>query len=103
MASLGLESLPPEIIHLILSHLPVLDFFSLKLAGSRYISHVIRACRRLSRGKYILAIEDEYAQRNSGRHRSAMEITIARGQHMLMVDYIEKRYQQMSTSKRSCV
>src|SRR5437773_10372757 len=96
MSSSGLEILPPEIIHLILSHVPMLDVFPLKLAGSRYINDIIRASRRLSYEKYIRAIEDEYAQRNGGRRRSAMEITIAREQQMLVVSYIGKRY-QMST------
>jgi hypothetical protein len=39
---MGIDNLPPELIVLILSFVPVLDYLYVKLAGSRYLTNVIR-------------------------------------------------------------
>ncbi|WEW54686.1 hypothetical protein PRK78_000108 [Emydomyces testavorans] len=101
MAERPIETLPPELIMSVLDLVPVLDYYHLKLAGSRYISAVVRNyTSRMSRGQYCQAISKDDAERNSfpkGFTRSAMEITIERNQEALVRHFL-KKYQQRSPS-----
>ena len=86
-----LDSLPPEILCLILSNLPVLDFFPLKIAGSRRITDTIRNDTYLDRDVYMCAIQHEDRQR-CGKKRPLMEIMIARGQTVLLVEHVDETF-----------
>ncbi|KAL3448296.1 ankyrin repeat-containing domain protein [Aspergillus insuetus] len=92
---MDLNSLPTELILEIVSHVPVLDYYNLKQAGSQRITAAVRQiCASLPRGTYLseLVLEDQRRQggRNAPRRR-AMEIMVARGQCALIAHY-EKKY-----------
>lgn len=99
--STSLESLPACVILCILDFLPELDYYNLKLAGSRYITDVIReATTRVPRGKHLQAIQNVDATRRKlkpNSRRSALEIMIERGQSALVLHY-KRRYQNLSPS-----
>lgn len=81
-----------------LDFLPLLDYYNLKLAGSRYIRSVVRlATCRLSRGEYCQQISKEYGERHGslsrGYTRPAMLIMIQRDQEALVRHYL-RRYQE---------
>ncbi|KAK2733452.1 hypothetical protein FQN57_002106 [Myotisia sp. PD_48] len=69
---MSLIHLPPEILSEILSLVPMLDYYSLRLAGSRYLTSVVQniACS-IPRGIYSEAVHAEDARRRdrSKRHR----------------------------------
>lgn len=89
------ESLSPDEILCVLDFVPVLDYYNLKLAGSRYISSVVRrATCRLSLGEYCQKISKQHGDRNSLRRaRPAMHIMIERDQEALVRHYL-RRYQE---------
>lgn len=45
-----LDYLPPELVLNVLKNLPIIDYFNLKLAGSRYITGLVRQHRLGARG-----------------------------------------------------
>jgi hypothetical protein len=48
------EAVPFEIIDMILSDIPVLDYFNIKLAGSRRLTDAVRAaCSRFTKAEYL--------------------------------------------------
>lgn len=91
---LTLSNLPPEIYLEILQHLPVLDFYHLKLAGCKRLTDAVRdVTGRLSKRKYMQELQAEDARRKKlrpGLTRSTMEIMIERGQTTLVHFYIRK-------------
>ncbi|KAK2867790.1 hypothetical protein FQN49_003472 [Arthroderma sp. PD_2] len=98
--SLVIESLPLEIIDLILIYIPVVDYQNVKAAGSRYLANAVRShTSRISYLQYIkllrqqdrhgLTLPDEITL-PQGRYRSALEITIQRGNQSVVRRYIEK-------------
>lgn len=95
MSGCPLESLSPDTILCVLDYVPVLDYYNLKLAGSRYINSVVRrASSSLSRGEYCQQISKEYADRHCwepvGSVPSAMQIMIERDQEALVRFYLKK-------------
>ena len=91
---LTLSNLPPEIHLVILSHLPILDYYHLKLVGCKRLTHAVREVTgRLSQRRYTQELQAEDARRNNlraGFTRSTMEIMIERGQTTLVHRYIRK-------------
>lgn len=89
-----LGTLPAEILLAILFHLPILDYYSLKLAGCRRITDVVRdVTARLPQQKYTQELQAEDARRmdfRPGFTRTTMEIMIARGQSTLVLRYLRK-------------
>ncbi|KAL4879916.1 ankyrin repeat-containing domain protein [Aspergillus karnatakaensis] len=83
MSQSAIDSLPYDIITLILSFVPVIDFYSLKLAGDRRLTTAVRnAYSRFSRVQYLDAITKQDARQRkfkSGFGRTPMEILIERG------------------------
>ncbi|KAL3490756.1 ankyrin repeat-containing domain protein [Aspergillus germanicus] len=60
------ESVPCEIIDIILSNILLLDYYNVKLAGSRHLTDVVRALySRFSRGEYLDRISKEDARQRS--------------------------------------
>lgn len=90
----ALVSLPPELVIAVLYFLPVLHRYNLKLAGSRYITEVVRQkAVRPPRTEYCEVISQEDAQRQNlpkGKARPALHITIERNQESLVRYFIEK-------------
>lgn len=88
------ESLPTCLVLCVLDFLPVLDYYNLKLAGSRYITEVVRAAAsRIPRRKYTQAIQDEYTKRRGAPpndRRPELQIMIERGQSTLVLFYKQK-------------
>lgn len=99
---LTLSNLPPEIHLEILRHLPVLDYYHLKLAGCKRLTDAVRdVTGRLSKRKYMQELQAEDARRKNlrpGLTRSTMEIMIERGQTTLVHYYIRKYH---STARRA--
>ncbi|RDW72728.1 uncharacterized protein DSM5745_07900 [Aspergillus mulundensis] len=91
------DALPFDVWSLILSHVPILDYQALKLAGNRRLTELIRdALSRLSRTQYLDAIAKEDARQNGlpkGFCRKPMEILIERGRPEL-VNYYKAKYQR---------
>src|SRR5436190_17782215 len=86
----SLNHIPPEISFLILSYLSVLDYFPLKLAGSRRITESVRAlCHQLQFTKYVKLIEAEYYRRYGSRC-SALVVAAKRGQTGLFAILLKK-------------
>ncbi|KAL3493291.1 ankyrin repeat-containing domain protein [Aspergillus germanicus] len=80
---MDLTSLPTELILEIVSHVPVLDYYNLKLAGSPRITAAVRqVCASLPRGTYLseLVLEDHQRRGPDAPPRRAMEIMVAGGQ-----------------------
>src|SRR5436190_1146157 len=79
-----------EVLVIILSHLHILDIFPLKMAGSRRITNVIRIYFPLPRSEmaYLQAIILEDRKR-CNRHRDGVEITVSRGQDMLLLEELK--------------
>lgn len=96
MSRCAIEMLSADLIMSVLDVLPVLDLWLLKLAGSRYITEVVREyLSRMSRRMYCETISREDAERRGlkkGLRRTALEITIERNQDGL-VKYYLKKYQ----------
>ncbi|KAK2763107.1 hypothetical protein FQN54_009741 [Arachnomyces sp. PD_36] len=88
--ALRLDNMPPEILGLIVSKASIIDLFSLKLAGSRYVTAIVRDRCHLSRDAYFSALQAD-DRRRTGRERSPLEITISRGQTVLLMECIEKK------------
>ncbi|KAL2832229.1 ankyrin repeat-containing domain protein [Aspergillus pseudoustus] len=87
-------TLPYEIILLIVKHIPVLDYYNVKLACSPRLSYAIRAAQsRLSKVEYFDHLTREDALRrglSKGIRRKPMEILIERGSWALMLAYRDK-------------
>ncbi|KAL3466953.1 ankyrin repeat-containing domain protein [Aspergillus heterothallicus] len=96
------STLPYEIILLIVSHIPVLGYYNVKLAFSPRLSDAIRAAQsRFSKAEYLEHITREDAVRKGlpkGRSRKAMEILIERGSRGLMLHYMSK-YQSIESKR----
>ncbi|KAK2787321.1 hypothetical protein FQN53_005480 [Emmonsiellopsis sp. PD_33] len=90
--TLTLPTLPPEIILIILTHLPPLDYLPLKLTGNAYLTAVVRDyTSRLPRAHYLRALCAEDALRgNLPRYRPAMRIMLERGQEGLIRWYVRR-------------
>ncbi|KAK2769571.1 hypothetical protein FQN53_006001 [Emmonsiellopsis sp. PD_33] len=83
---MSFTSLPTELIAEIVSHVPVLDYRSLKLAGCRRTTDVIRhICSSLPRSEYLAEIHREDA-----KGRCAMEILIEHGRLELVAHFGRK-------------
>ena len=98
-----LETLPRELVLSVLDFVPVLDYLNLKLAGSRYITDVVRsATPHLPRGEYCVAISTEDARRKGMRKgflRPALEITIERNQEALVRHFMQKYQPEAPTGQ----
>ncbi|KAL2784336.1 ankyrin repeat-containing domain protein [Aspergillus keveii] len=88
------EAVPFEIIDIILGNVPVLDYFSIKLAGSRRLTDAVRAAySRFTKAEYLDRISKEDARQKGlarGLGRKPMEILIEKGRPFLVLDYIAK-------------
>lgn len=63
--TMHITNLPPELIHEIISHLALLDHYPVKLAGSRYITEVLRIrSKQISYTQYTNTLEVQYAERH---------------------------------------
>ncbi|KAK2749750.1 hypothetical protein FQN55_002986 [Onygenales sp. PD_40] len=79
LVSMSFTSLPTELIAEIVSHVPVIDYRNLKLAGCWRTTDVIRhICSSLPRGEYLAEIhrEDARSRGLGAKGRCAMEILI---------------------------
>ncbi|KAL4900150.1 ankyrin repeat-containing domain protein [Aspergillus multicolor] len=94
--SRSFDVLPFDIIQLILLHVSILDYHSLKLAGNRRLTELIQdALSRFSRTEYLDAIAKEDAREKGlpeGVCRKPMEILIERGRPELAL-YYKTKYQ----------
>ncbi|PGH07409.1 hypothetical protein AJ80_07994 [Polytolypa hystricis UAMH7299] len=79
-----IANLPPEILLHIISFLPLIELYALKLAGSRAILEVCRLFFRLPLRQYAQTIERENLPRCPQGPRSALGIAAARGQESLI-------------------
>src|SRR5437762_13135592 len=65
---------------MILTFLPVLDLFPLKLAAGPQVSTIIRDTTRLCLSKYVQVLEEEARERHPDRHIHVLGIALSRGQ-----------------------
>ncbi|KAK2766263.1 hypothetical protein FQN54_007780 [Arachnomyces sp. PD_36] len=92
------ENIPLDVFLCVLDFVPVRDYFSLKLAGSRRINEGVRfATSRFSRGEYSQRICKEY-RRETGKTASAVRIQIERDQGALVQHFVRK-YQNEKNRK----
>ncbi|KAM5433460.1 hypothetical protein MferCBS31731_007096 [Microsporum ferrugineum] len=103
----AIECLPFELIDSILSFVPVVDYYSLKLAGSRYLTGAVRSRTSLfSRDDYfkLLRQQDQHeVESPEGRARSVLAITIERGNQLVVRQHLEryKDAKDSSSERRS--
>jgi hypothetical protein len=69
-----------EIFLMILTFMPVLDLFPLKLAAGPRVSAIIRDASRLNLAKYVQVLEEEACERHPDRHVHVLGIALSRGQ-----------------------
>jgi ankyrin repeat protein len=69
-----------EIFLMILTFVPVLDLFPLKLAAGPRVSAIIRDSSRLNLTKYVQVLEEEACERHPDRHVHVLGIALSRGQ-----------------------
>lgn len=85
------DILPYDVLVEIVSHVPILDYYALKLAGCRPLTDVIRdVLSRIPRTQYLDTIRREDArQKGLPEHqgRRPMEILIERGRLYLILDH----------------
>ncbi|CEL02078.1 hypothetical protein ASPCAL01653 [Aspergillus calidoustus] len=95
------EAVPFEIIDIILSDVLVLDYYNIKLAGSRPLTDAVRAAySRFTKAEYLDRISEDDARLKGmvkGLRRKPMEILIERGRPFLVLDYIA-RYNALGRS-----
>src|SRR5437762_3112193 len=65
---------------MILTFLPVLDLFPLKLAAGPQVSTIIRDTTRLCLSQYVQVLEEEACERHPDRHINVLGIALSRGQ-----------------------
>ncbi|EEQ31620.1 hypothetical protein McanMca71_006080 [Microsporum canis] len=93
MPSPTIESLPFEILDLIISFIPVVDYYSIKLTGSRHLTSAIRRrTSSISRQEYatLLQQQDGYGSFKIVPIRTALTITIHRGSESIVRRYIDR-------------
>lgn len=93
MSSPTIESLPFEILDLIISFIPVVDYYNIKLTGSRHLTSAIRRrTSSISRQEYttLLQQQDGYGSVKIVPIRTALTITIHRGSESIVRRYIDR-------------
>ncbi|KAL4879021.1 ankyrin repeat-containing domain protein [Aspergillus karnatakaensis] len=100
------ETLPYDILILITLHIPVIDYYNAKLAGSAPLTSAIRsAYARLSKRQYLDCITKEDALENgysACSRRPAMQILISRGRPCLVLDHIARYTQTGYAAHEQC-
>ncbi|EGD93598.1 hypothetical protein TESG_01140 [Trichophyton tonsurans CBS 112818] len=94
MSPVTIDSLPYEIISLVLSYIPVVEYRNIKLAGSRHLVRAIHGwASRISYQRYIDLLQQQDTEScilPSGTARTALAITIDRGYEFMVQRYIDR-------------
>ncbi|KAL2787023.1 ankyrin repeat-containing domain protein [Aspergillus keveii] len=94
-----ITDLPTEILLAIVSHIPVIDHYNIKLTGSHYLTNIVRRhAATMSRGEYLSQLHQDDTQRRypDRRGRHPLEISLSRGS-LALVEYYKRRYETART------